>query len=167
MFFDAWSPVVRVLVLGISAYILLVLLLRISGKRTLAKLNAFDLVVTVAMGSALATIILSKDTPLAEGVAAFLVLVVAQYLIAALSARFRVVETIAKADARCLLIDGEMREQAMKDERGTRAEMLSAICGAGHGDIADIAAVVLETDGSLSVIPQSRAGTRTALPTGG
>jgi uncharacterized membrane protein YcaP (DUF421 family) len=41
--------------------------LRVSGKRTLAKMNAFDLVVTVALGSTLATILLSADVSLAEG----------------------------------------------------------------------------------------------------
>lgn len=164
MFFDDWSSVLRVLVLGISAYVSLVVLLRLSGKRTLAKMNAFDLVVTVALGSSLATIILSKDTALAQGVAAFLVLGLAQYAIAALSVRFRAVEAFAKADARCLLIDGKMIEQAMRQERVTREEVLSAVRSAGHGDLAAIAAVVLETDGSFSVIPQSHAGLRDALP---
>ncbi len=164
MFFDDWNSVLRVLVLGISAYVSLVLLLRLSGKRTLAKMNAFDLVVTVALGSSLATIILSKDTALAQGVAAFLVLGLAQYLIAALSVRFRAVEAVVKADARCLLIDGELLEQAMKQERVTREEVLSAIRSSGYGDLGAIAAVVLETDGSFSVIPRSHAGTRDALP---
>lgn len=59
-FFISWEGVVRVLVTSVLAYVGLVLLLRISGKRTLTKLNAFDLVVTVALGSTLATILLSN-----------------------------------------------------------------------------------------------------------
>ena len=55
MFFDSWAGLGRVLVVGVLAYSALVLLLRISGKRTLTKMNAFDLVVTVALGSTLAT----------------------------------------------------------------------------------------------------------------
>ncbi|PXW73393.1 uncharacterized protein DUF421 [Blastomonas natatoria] len=119
---------------------------------------------TVALGSSLATIILSKDTALAQGVAAFLVLGLAQYLIAALSVRFRAVEAVAKADACCLLIDGKLQEEAMKHERVTRAEVLSAVRSAGYGDLCAIAAVVLETDGSFSVILRSQAGNRDALP---
>ena len=49
------------------AYAALVLFLRISGKRTLAKLNAFDLVVTVALGSTLSAIILQESIALAKG----------------------------------------------------------------------------------------------------
>lgn len=50
MWFDSWSVVVRVLVVVAAAYMTLVAGLRVSEKRTLAKLNAFDFVVTVALG---------------------------------------------------------------------------------------------------------------------
>jgi uncharacterized membrane protein YcaP (DUF421 family) len=70
MFFDSWTGMLRVVVVGTLAYAALVLLLRATGKRTLSKMNAFDLVVTVALGSTLATVLLSKDIALAEGVVA-------------------------------------------------------------------------------------------------
>ena len=60
MLFDSWAGLGRVVLIGTLAYGALVLLLRISGKRTLSKLNAFDLVVTVALGSTLATVLLSN-----------------------------------------------------------------------------------------------------------
>ena len=47
--FDGWEGVARVLVVGTIAYVALVVLLRVTGKRTLSKMNAFDLVVTVAL----------------------------------------------------------------------------------------------------------------------
>ncbi|HUH13323.1 MAG TPA: hypothetical protein VMK65_09445, partial [Longimicrobiales bacterium] len=59
MFFDSWTGLGRVLLVGALAYAALILILRISGKRTLTKLNAFDLVVTVALGSTLATTLLT------------------------------------------------------------------------------------------------------------
>lgn len=66
MFFDTWAGLGRTLMVGVLAYAALVSLLRISGKRTLSKMNTFDLVVTVALGSTLATVLLSKDVALAE-----------------------------------------------------------------------------------------------------
>lgn len=63
MWFDTWSDLLRIVVVGSAAYVTLVLVLRFSGKRTLAKLNAFDLAVTIALGSALATVLLSSDIP--------------------------------------------------------------------------------------------------------
>lgn len=58
MFADSWSDLLAVLVKAPLASIWLVVVLRTSGKRTLSKLNAFDLVVTVALGSVLASAVL-------------------------------------------------------------------------------------------------------------
>ncbi|MDQ3601244.1 MAG: DUF421 domain-containing protein, partial [Actinomycetota bacterium] len=68
MWFDTWTDLGRVLIVGPLAYAALVAVLRISGARSLSKLNAFDLVVTVALGSTLATVLLNGSVSLAEGV---------------------------------------------------------------------------------------------------
>jgi uncharacterized membrane protein YcaP (DUF421 family) len=67
VFFDGWLGLFRTFVIGVFAYAFLVFALRASGKHTLSKMNAFDLVVTVALGLSLATVLLSKDVTLAEG----------------------------------------------------------------------------------------------------
>ena len=87
MLFQDWQGVVRTLFVGVLAYIALVAILRISGKRTLAKLNAFDLVVTVALGSTLSAILLQESIALAEGVVALALLIGMQFLVAFLSVR--------------------------------------------------------------------------------
>jgi len=56
MFFDSWFGLLRVIVIGTLAYAALIALLRVSGKRSLSKMNAFDLVVTVALGSTFAAV---------------------------------------------------------------------------------------------------------------
>ncbi|QCB55721.1 DUF421 domain-containing protein [Sphingopyxis sp. PAMC25046] len=160
----SWDDIGRVLFMGVTAYFALVLFLRVSGNRTLAKFSAFDLVVTVALGSTLATILLSRDVSLAEGVAAFAILILLQFLIAKLSVRTSIVERLVRADARVLLIDGILDTEALRRERITREDIMSAIRSAGLGDVEAVAAVVLETDGSLSVIAKDRAITRSALP---
>ena len=165
MLFDNWAGIIRVIVLGACAYIALIAILRVSGKRTLAKMNAFDLVVTVGLGSTLATVLLSKDVALAEGVVAFLVLVALQYATAALSVRFQPFEAIAKSEPVALLRNGTIDEDALLRERVTRSEVLSAIRSAGFGSLAPVAAVVLETDGMFSVVSKAKAGDGTALPT--
>jgi hypothetical protein len=81
MLFDNWQGLGRVALVGVCAYVALVLMLRLSGNRTLSKLNAFDFVVTVALGSTLATVLLSKDVALAEGLLAFAVLIGLQFLV--------------------------------------------------------------------------------------
>ena len=158
MLFDSWAGLGRVLLVGSLAYVSLVLLLRVSGKRTLSKLNAFDLVVTVALGSTLATVLLSKSVALAEGVLALGLLILLQYTIAWLSVRSPRFQSFVKAEPTLLVHRGRFLDHAMRAERITREEILAALRASGTADVGEIAAVVLETDSSLSVIPD--AGTR-------
>ena len=164
MLFESWSGLLRVAAFGVAAYFALVVTLRISGKRTLAKMNAFDFVVTVALGSTLATILLNGDIALLEGMLAFIMLVVLQYVIALLSSRSAWVERLAKSEARPVLIDGVMDRAALHRERVSEEEVYCAVRRAGFGDLADVAAVVLETNGTFSVIACEKAGSRSALP---
>ncbi len=164
MFYDNLYGLVRVLIVGSLAYAALIAMLRVSGKRTLASMNAFDLVVTVALGSAVATVTLSKEIPLAEGLAGFALLIALQYLIARLNQHFRLVEKLVKSNPRILLLDGVMDCDALREERVSPREVKSAVRKAGLGDLAKVAAVVLETDGSFSVISKEKAAARSAFP---
>jgi uncharacterized membrane protein YcaP (DUF421 family) len=166
MLFQNWHGLTRVLIVGALAYVALICILRFGGKRTLAKMNAFDLVVTVALGSTLATVLLSKDVALAEGVLAFALLAALQFVIAWSSQRSSLIERLAKSEPRLLLANGTFASEALRAERVTRDEVRAAVRGAGIGSLDAVAAVVLETDGSLSVISCADAGSRSALPEG-
>jgi uncharacterized membrane protein YcaP (DUF421 family) len=98
MFFDGWLGLLRVLVVGTFAYGALVLFLRVSGKRTLTKLNAFDLVITVALGSTLSSILVTRSIALSEGVLALALLISLQYLITWLSVRSESFQELIKAE---------------------------------------------------------------------
>ncbi|MEO6092017.1 MAG: YetF domain-containing protein [Novosphingobium sp.] len=164
MFYDDAFGLLRVLVVGTLAYAVLVMMLRVSGKRTLASMNAFDFIVTVALGSTMATVLLSKDVLLAEGVLGFALLIALQFVIARLSQQVPFIEKLVKSEPRLLLIDGVIDARALRDERMSRRELEAAVRKSGLGDFADIAAVVLETDGTLSVISRDKAGARTVFP---
>lgn len=163
MWFDTWSDVLRVLLVGPASYAVLVVVLRVSGKRTLAKLNAFDLVVTVALGSTLATIFLSKDVSWAEGVAALFMLALLQFLVAFATARLPAGRSVVTARPTLVLREGRMLEEALREQRLTDAEVRQAIRSTGVGDVTTVAAVVLESDGSLSIIRRDSAGDGSAL----
>lgn len=163
MWFDGWADVARVLVIGAAAYATLVLMLRVSGKRTLAKLNAFDLVVTVAVGSTLATILLSSDVSYTEGAAALALLVALQFAAALISAHTRIGRMALKSTPTLLLSNGRFREEALRRQRVSADEVRQAVRSSGSGDVAGVAAVVLETDGSLSVISTEQAGDGSAM----
>lgn len=155
MFFDTWGGIGRVLILGALAYGGLVAWLRISGKRTLAKWNAFDLVVTIALGSTLATIMLSRTTALAEGLVALGLLVALQFVITWSSVRLAAVNRVVKAQPTLLLYRGRLRHAELQAQRVTAAEVRAAVRSAGLASLDDVEAVVLETDGSVSVVKRS------------
>lgn len=154
MFFESGRALLQTFVVGSLAYVALVLLLRFSGKRTLSKWNAFDLVVTVAFGSTLATVLLSKDTTLVQGVLAFGLLVGLQWSLTWLSVRLATVERWVKAQPQLLLFQGQLQQEALQQERVTESELRAALRAQGITALEDVEAVVLETDGSFSVLKQ-------------
>lgn len=163
MFFDSWEGLWRVLAVGAMAYIALLVLLRVSGKRTLSKLNAFDLIVTVALGSTLATVLLSRDVALLEGILAFGVLIGAQYSITALSVRSALVRRLVKSEPRLIFYRGQMLAEPLRAERVTRKEVLAVVRASGLSDLSQVDAVILETDGSFNVIKAGGGDQGTAL----
>ena len=145
----------RIAVVGALAYVGLVALLRVTGKRTLTKLNAFDLVVTVALGSTLATILLSEDVALLEGLVAFATLILLQMLVTWASVRSDRFQNLVKATPALLVYRGEVLDRALAAERVTREEILAAARSGGATDLSEVGAVVLETDGSLSILSRA------------
>ena len=155
MFFDNAYGLLRVVVLSVTAYTALVAILRISGARTLAKMNAFDLIVTVALGSTLATTILSSDIALVEAVVAFAMLVGLQFVVTWLSVRWQTLVKLVKSEPVLLVYQGEQRADQMRRARVEEAAIFQALRTQGVARLDDVEAVVLETDGSFSVISTS------------
>ncbi len=152
MFFDNVFGLLRVVVISTLAYASLIIVLRIAGKRSLAKLNAFDLVVTVAFGSTFATVLLTKSVSFFEGLLAFVMLAALQWLVSRVSVAWPPFKHLVRSRPRLLLENGNYRKAAMAAERVTEADINEAIRSQGVGRIEDVGAVVLETDGTMSVI---------------
>ncbi len=153
----------RTLIISILAYSALVFLLRISGKRTLSKMNAFDLIVTVALGSTLATILLSEDVALAEGVLALALLIGFQFVITWLSVRSSWFGSLLKSEPTLLFYRGEFLRDAMKRERVTQQEVEAAVRLEGIAAIESVEAVVLETESSFSVLKKGSGESSSSL----
>ncbi|ODT57756.1 MULTISPECIES: YetF domain-containing protein [Paracoccus] len=152
--FDSWPSLIRIPLVGLLAYAALILMLRVSGKRTLSKMNAFDLIVTVALGSTLSTVLLDDGIPLAEGVAALALLICLQYAITWASVRSPRFQGLIKAEPALLVHRGRYLPDAMRRQRVTRDEVQAALRQSGQSDIDAVLWVMLETDGSMTVVPR-------------
>ena len=157
------NPFISTIVLGTIAYFAIILILRISGKRTLSKWNSFDFVVTIAFGSILASILLSTKDSFGTGILAFALLVVFQYILTWISVRSSLIQKLIKAEPALLLYKGELKSEVLERERVAEGEVLAALRAQGMSAIEDIDAVVLETDGSFSVIKSLSNSTASAL----
>lgn len=163
VFFTSWTSIFRTLLIGVTAYAGLIIMLRLSGKRTLTKMNAFDLVVTVALGSTLATVLLNKSVALADGLTAFALLIFLQFVLTWLSVRSKTVGQLIKAEPALLVYQGHFLPAALKAERVTEAEVLAVLRAQGVPSVAEAAAVVLETSGELSVLRHTDSGQQSTL----
>ena len=152
MIYSGEYGIIRILVVAPLAYIALVIMLRISGKRTLSKMNMFDWVVTVALGSMLASTIISKSTALVEGVLGMGALILLQFVITWLSVRSDRISELVKGEPTLLYHRGQFVRSHMKRSRVTESEVQAAAREQGNGALEQVDAVVLETDGSFSVI---------------
>ncbi len=150
IFFDNWGALFRTAIIGVMAYASLVVFLRISGRRTLSKMNAFDLVVTVSLGSTLATVLLNQDVTLAQGALAFALLIGMQFIVTWSSVRATWIRRIVTGEPALLMYQGMFLSTALKRARVTKDEVRAAIRSAGLEPISEVEAVVLESDGSFS-----------------
>jgi uncharacterized membrane protein YcaP (DUF421 family) len=138
---------------GVPLYFLLLLMLRWFGKHALAKSNAYGLVVTVSLGSAVASAVLTKEVSLADAVVAIGLLLALQYALEVVGSRRAWASRFLSHDPALLVKDGRLLHDSMRRERVAEPEVLAAIRKHGIGCVEQVGAVVLEEDGTFSVIP--------------
>ena len=150
--FSGWESIGRVALMASLGYVGLLLLLRASGKRTIAKMNVFDFVVTVALGSVLANAILSPEVSVADVMTAFAVLIFLQFVFSILTRRSKRLEQMINGRPTILLQRGHLLDDQLKRQRVTQEEVRAAVRSAGVGKLEDLDAVVLETDRVFTVL---------------
>lgn len=158
MWFDTWADLVRIILVGAAAYVVLVAVLRLSGKRALSQLNAFDFVVSVAVGSVLATTLLNADVTFSEGIIALGLLIGLQYLVASIATRWPRARNGITSQPTLLLADGQVQHEMLKRQRLTESELRQAVRMSGIGDLSQVKAVILESNGKFSVISANQYG---------
>jgi uncharacterized membrane protein YcaP (DUF421 family) len=151
MFWDSWESLGEIIIVGTLAYIALIVMLQISGKRTLSKFNAFDFIITVAFGSILATTLTSSTVSLSEGITALGILIVLQFVITWMCVRSDRFQSLVKSEPTLLYHEGKYLHDAMKKERVTKDEIQAAMREHSSNENEESASAVLETDGTISI----------------
>jgi len=151
LFFKDGAGLLNVLVCTVVAYLALFSFIRISGKRTMSKLNAFDFVVAVTLGSTLSSMILAK-VPVLEGLLAVAIIIGLQYLLAKLAQKSSAMETIINSRPTLLYYNGEFLEKTLSEESITHEEIHAAVRTFRLERMDEVRAVVMELNGDLTVV---------------
>ena len=154
-FWDGWEPILRIIIVGTVTYVGLVILLRLSGKRTFTRMTAFDFVIAITIGSAFGRILTAETVSISESIVAFLLLISLQLIFSFFEVRSKTFKRWTTPRPTLLFYNGEFLEKNMRKTRIRKDELLSAIRRKSFGSLDEVRAVVFETNGSFSVVKKS------------
>ena len=147
------SEIFSILTASVLIYIVLILYIRIIGKRSTSELNSFDWIVTVSIGSIFASTVILKDISIFEGAISILFLLFLQYCTTKLIFKSKTTRGIVKSKPHLLFFEGKFIDENLEKERVLKAEIFAEIRQHGLKSIKQVYAVVLETNSKISVIP--------------
>lgn len=154
---NGWSIVARTLIV----YGALLIGLRLAGKRELGQMTPFDLVVILLIANAAQNAMVGPDTSVTGGLIAAAVLVTANYGLAAARERLPVLRRAVEGTPTLLINDGKFVSEHLRREGLDEDMILMAIREHGVADLKDVRMAVLETDGSISIVPADITAVRT------
>lgn len=157
------EPIARILIVGTAAYLSIVLILRISGKRTLASMSAFDFIIAVAVGAVFGRTLTAKDLSLSETLTAFLLLATLQFVFSYMENKSKGFKNFFNTKPTLLYYKGRFIEKNIHKERLDKSKIISAVRKKGFGTMDEVAAVILEIDATFSVIAESKEGEGTTF----
>ncbi len=144
-------PLVEKIIRPILVYLFLVLLLRIFGKRELAQLNPFDLVVLLSLSNTVQNAIIGEDNSVTGGLVGAFALCAINYVVVRFLFGHRRLDQIIEGRSTVLMKDGQLRPKAMARELITKAELLAMVHRQGVGTLEEIDKVTLEPGGTFSI----------------
>ena len=152
MFFHSWGAIGHVVLASMIVYLLIVAALRVVGEQALAKMSGYDMIVTITLGSVVATVAVSRDITISEGVAALLTLLGLQEIVRRLQSRFVAMHHLVREPPRVVVWDGKLLDDRLLQSNISADEVRAAVRKAGLRSLSEARAVVLENDGDWSVI---------------
>lgn len=137
-------------------YFLVLVIMRIMGKRQIGQLQPFEFVVTLMIADLVAVPMQDKDIALINGVIPVLTLLLAQLAISYVSLRSSRLRGIVCGKPCVLVRKGELKEEVMKKNLYNINDLMEQLRAKGYPNLEDVEYAILETNGDLSVIPKSQ-----------
>jgi uncharacterized membrane protein YcaP (DUF421 family) len=150
--FTTWATALQIVVRTGAVYLLVLVGVRLTGKREVGQMTPFDLTLLLLLSNAVQNAMTGPDTSLVGGAVAAAVLLSLNYAVAELSGVNRRFRRIVQGSPSLLIHDGELIMDHLKREHLTVDEVMRALREHGIGSVAEVAIGVLEVDGSLSFL---------------
>lgn len=147
-----WTEILMVLLSSIGIYIALIGFTRLAGLRSFSKMSSFDFAITVAVGSVIATTILTKDPPLFQAIVALGLLYFIRNGVAKLRGISPLISKLVDNQPILLMKGSQMLDENLKVTKVTPNDLRAKLREANVTDFSQIKAVVLETTGDISVL---------------
>ena len=157
-YWDGWDPIVHTLVTVGFGYLALLIMLRLSGPRTMAAMTPLDFIVAVTIGSAFGRTLTAVDVPLAQTVFTLALLIFLQWLLAWVRGRSPGIRRLVDSPPVLIYYRGEFQRKAMRKHQLVEDDVHTAARKAGQGSLAGLTAVILQQDGDLGVIAEGQMG---------
>jgi len=143
-------PVLEKILRPVVVYVFLVVSLRLAGKRELAQLNPFDLVVLLTLSNTVQNAIIGDDNSVTGGVIGATTLLAVNYLVVRFLFAHERLDRLVEGDADVLIEGGKILHDRLKAELITVAELASAAHKQGIGSLDEVDRAVLEPGGTIS-----------------
>src|SRR5579885_2265543 len=145
-------PIVEKIARPVIVYAFLVIGLRIAGKRELAQLNPFDLVVLLTLSNTVQNAIIGADTSVTGGLVGAATLLFANYVVVRFLWGHERLDRLIEGEADVLVSDGQVRMDRLEKELITLAELEAAARKQGIASLAEVERAVLEPGGAISFV---------------
>jgi uncharacterized membrane protein YcaP (DUF421 family) len=145
-------PILEKILRPICVYAFLLVGLRLAGKRELAQLNPFDLIVLLTLSNTVQNAIIGDDNTVTGGVIGAATLLLANYLVVRFVHRHKRLEKIVEGDRDCLIRNGHVLRNHLNRELMTRAELVAAAHRQGIGSLAEVDRAFLEPTGTITFV---------------
>ena len=142
---------------AVLLYVFILIILRMTGKRQIADLQPFDLIITMAIADLASTAIADTDIPLLYSVVPILALFLVQQTVAFLSLRSRRFRTFVCGSPLLLVREGVLQEGIMRQANYTVSDLSDHLRAQQVFDLKSVQYAILETNGSLSVLEKQKA----------
>ena len=152
---DIGSSLPEVALRTAIVYVFLVVAIRVTGKREVGQMSVLELVVILIISDAVQNSMVGENTSVWSGLVAVTVLLTLDIVLHALTGRSRRARRAIEGEPRHLARDGRVLEHALRQEGIDIDDIRTAVRAHGIDNLRDVRLAVLETDGSISVIPRS------------